>query len=202
MSAPRAVPAAEKICEVCGVTYNRRKEESIGRWNRRRFCSNICVGKAIKGRDYKPRSDPIERFMSFVMPEPNSGCWLWMGALSQKGYARFGIGPSKTRDAHIFSYKEFCGTIHPGQEVCHRCDIRSCVNPDHLFAATHLQNIADAVAKGRMARGERIGSARLTTADVIAIRASSETAREAGARYGVGRYTIHCIRERRTWKHV
>lgn len=96
----------------------------------------------------KPR-DPVERFMSFVSPEPNSGCWLWTGALqgpgykTDKGYAQFrpkNGGPNMS--GHRFAWaiiarKEFT----PGLQLDHKCRTRTCVNPDHLEEVTYEENM-------------------------------------------------------------
>lgn len=87
---------------------------------------------------------PIERFEEMYIPEPNSGCWLWIGR-SLKGYGRFG----GSHYAHRLSFQLFNGPIPKGMWVCHRCDTPFCVNPQHLFAAPPRGNVMDCVAKGR-----------------------------------------------------
>lgn len=85
---------------------------------------------------------PLEkRFWRHVSPEPNSGCWLWDGALSPWGYGVIGIGPQKTQCAHVVSWLIFrVQPIPDGYEVDHKCRVRSCVNPDHLEPVTHQEN--------------------------------------------------------------
>lgn len=79
----------------------------------------------------------IDRFMRFVLPEPNSGCWLWAGYVKPDGYPQFG-----QEYAHRFAYTEIVGPIPEGLELDHLCRVRSCVNPNHLEAVTHLVNIS------------------------------------------------------------
>ena len=82
-----------------------------------------------------------ERFDAKWTPEPNSGCWLWTGWMSTNGYGRFWNG-TRGVQAHRFSYEKATGrTIPVGLEIDHRCRMRSCVNPDHLEAVTHTQNL-------------------------------------------------------------
>lgn len=97
-----------------------------------------------------------DRFLSFVSPEPNTGCWIWCGTLSrQPGYGHFTLsrkisGPARRRDhAHRASWRIFRGPIPKGLAVCHRCDFKRCVNPDHLWLGTRRGNVMDSILKGR-----------------------------------------------------
>lgn len=92
--------------------------------------------------------------MENVMPIPFSGCWIWMGSLDVKGYSRVSLGCLGWVKAYRVSYELFKGPIPPDRLVCHKCSIPSCVNPDHLFAGTHQQNMQQAAAEGRMSRDQ------------------------------------------------
>ena len=82
-----------------------------------------------------------DRFIAKVCPEPNTGCWLWMGALRGDGYGIFYAG--ERIGAHVFSYRWHKGEIPQGHLVHHRCNVSCCVNPDHLEAATYSKNSID-----------------------------------------------------------
>jgi hypothetical protein len=79
------------------------------------------------------------RFARLAMPEPNSGCWLWLGSVCADGYGKFNVAPETL--AHRFSYVLHHGHIPTGTEVDHKCRVRSCVNPDHLQAISHASNV-------------------------------------------------------------
>ena len=82
-----------------------------------------------------------------IMPVPFSGCWLWTGP-SSDGYGDFRIGGKRIL-AHRLSYELHIGPIPDGMFVCHKCDVRCCINPAHLFAGTSGDNALDMYAKGR-----------------------------------------------------
>lgn len=88
----------------------------------------------------RSKTDPAQRFWNFVLPEPNSGCWLWTGALGRDGYARINI-LGKSAQAHIWSYRHFVGEVLEGLELDHVCRVRCCVNPGHLESVTHFENM-------------------------------------------------------------
>lgn len=105
--------------------------------------------------------------------------------------------------AHRWAWTQAHGPIPEGMRVLHRCDNPPCVNPDHLFLGTQLENIADRVAKGRSATGERQGQSKLTEAAVREIRAHPEVSTyEFARRFGVHHSTIHVARSGKKWKAV
>jgi len=92
------------------------------------------------------------------------GCWIWTGSLSPKGYGKLQIGNYHLR-AHRVSYEVYVGPItDPELMVLHRCDNPSCVNPEHLRLGTNADNMKDKKDKGRSAKGEGHGMAKLSNA--------------------------------------
>jgi len=138
--------------------------------------------------------------------DPATGCWIWTGAISPGGYGVVRNGKATTR-AHRLAYVLATGAdLTPAIDVCHRCDVRACCNPDHLFAGSRRDNMADCAAKGRIrtpnAPGERCPAAKLTAAQVTAIRLDDRSSRALGRVYGVDKGTIQHIRAGRTWRSV
>jgi hypothetical protein len=92
-----------------------------------------------------------EKFEERYIPEPNSGCWLWIGAIRTGGYGTFYDG-EKTVGAHQFSWMVSQGVecVPDKMDVCHTCDNPSCVNPDHLWLGSRSDNMFDASRKNRL----------------------------------------------------
>jgi hypothetical protein len=145
-----------------------------------------------------------DRFPTRYVPEPNSGCWLWLGGLTTSGYGHFWNG-TRSVLAHRHAYEKLRGTVPAGLYVLHRCDVRCCVNPDHLFLGTNEDNMADMASKGRrrgITAGEDDGRAKLTAEDVRSIRESSLGLTKIAHQYGLNRSHVYAIRAKKVWVHV
>ena len=139
-----------------------------------------------------------------------SGCWLWGGAQTALGYGKV-LARGKLRTAHreAFEAKNGEGSAK-GMVVRHTCDTPLCVNPSHLLSGTQADNVRDKVERGRhrSLKGEAHGSAKLTEADVKAIRATYVYRSNAhnlctlAQQFGVSHHVVYQIVHRKAWVHV
>ena len=150
-----------------------------------------------------------DRFDEKWIPEPTTGCWLWIGAFNQYGYGVIYMGTGRghvPNRAHRISWEIHRGPIPYGLCVLHRCDNPSCVRPDHLFLGTQSENVRDAVVKGRNARGSRIAASKLNEEDVRGIKAlfhvDEMAPSEIAKHYGISINQTSAILRGQYWKHV
>lgn len=158
------------------------------------------------GRAKPITPDIISARMDFFLSrirKDSSGCWIWTGTKSDRGYGML-RHTGERYQTHRFSVAAFQGDLGPEDVVCHTCDTPSCVNPDHLYRGTHLDNMADRSARGRAIgpRGELSGSAKLTEQDVREIRAASGNHAETARRFNVSDALVRAIRKRTRWGHI
>jgi len=147
----------------------------------------------------------VERLLSKIAVDLETGCWNWTAYVSPRnGYGQIWAYRRKWR-VHRLSYILHRGEIPDGIDVCHHCDNRACVNPDHLFLGTRDDNMADMVAKGRQRPciGTKHGRAKITEADVIEIRAIQGIPHtKIAQQYGISKTQVSTIRAGKYWKHV
>ncbi len=151
-----------------------------------------------------------DRFWSKV--DITGDCWLWTGSLNRKnGYGVLSVYDSEQQRHLKMVASRVCyilhfGPIPKGLDVCHHCDNRRCVKPEHLFLGTRKENLQDMVSKGRACDGEKGPRSKLTDQKVQDIRrryaaggvSQSQLARE----YGVRQPTLNWIVRQKTWKHI
>lgn len=96
----------------------------------------------------------LRRFEDGYEPEPNSGCWLWIGKSLTTGYGQIRVGEYwEYKLAHRVSYELFIGDLATGLQIRHKCDTPCCVNPDHLLVGTDQDNRSDMAKRGRGSSG-------------------------------------------------
>lgn len=150
-----------------------------------------------KGIRVRWTATPQERLDFHSMPEPNSGCILWIGKTERDGYGLlrcFG----RTINAHRAAWIVKHGPVPDGMLVCHKCDVRACVNPDHLFLGTHADNMRDMAVKGRANRFsyDRHPGTKLTREQRAEIARDNSPYWKIGARYGVSQSLVCLIKKR------
>ena len=157
-------------------------------------------------------SDPLVQQRFWAKVAKSDGCWEWTAYRNRTGYGVVRIY-GQFHTAHRVAYEWANGPIPAGRNVCHHCDNRACVRPDHLFAGTHRDNSQDALRKGRLVnnlagldqKGEANPGSKLTNAFVLEIRrlyASGVRQSEIADRMGLTRPAVHYVVRRKTWSHV
>lgn len=178
-------------------------------WCSKHYATWKRHGTPTGGREYSKGKpiEPIIRFLEKIIIEGD--CWIWTAA-RRGAYGQFWPGGdrgTKLVKAHRWSFEYYTkSTIPNDKEVCHKCDQPLCVNPEHLWLGTHLDNLADSASKGRQLGNSRSknGRAKLTEEDIVTIRSRatgrfgeiSEFARE----YDVGSGTMSKILKNQTWR--
>ena len=173
--------------------------------------SRLCY--ALK---MKLTAKQLARFWNNVDVQGVEDCWEWKGYKNPDGYGVICISQPSSRTgrlvigAHRVS-AYLAGMNIDGLCVCHHCDNRRCVNPQHLFLGTYADNTRDMISKGRNISittpcpGSRNGRAKLTEAEVLQIRALNArgvTKSTLADQFGVHADTIHSINSRKTWRHI
>lgn len=200
---------AQWICECACGEIKSIAEDSLLR-GRTKSCGCLAKSKALLAKE--PLAIQARIKSNIIVSE--SGCWEWQRGIAKNGYGCFS-NSSVAQRAHRASYLGFKGEIPEGLYVCHHCDNKRCVNPDHLYAGTHADNTRDAQERHRLATGpdKTKGSlggknckAKLTSDQVLEIRrrhgnGSMSTSVLANL-FDVNRATIGRIVRRKAWTHV
>lgn len=143
-----------------------------------------------------------ERLIRLSEPVTETGCWLWLGATTPKGYGKITARTGVTEYAHRVSWECHNGKIPDDHHVCHKCDTPSCINPDHLFTGTSIENTMDKIRKGRHPYGEASTGSKLSESQVASIFMSKGTCDHLSSIFPVSRSTISLIRTGKRWKEL
>lgn len=151
-----------------------------------------------------PKKSAKQRFWSRVDIQGLLACWTIDGAKDKDGYGFF-VWQGKRCGAHRVAYEITRGVVPEGLFVLHKCDNPPCVNPNHLFLGTQLDNMRDMDKKNRRIHGEAINTAKLSIEKVKEIRrlASRGVSRsKLACMFGVTQTNIGYVILRKSWKRV
>ena len=189
-------------CAQCSKSFNRYLP-----WTKRVIRHYFCN---LECRRRFELADRVRLFWSKV--NKTDGCWLWTGGRYRpSGYGRVSIGVHdghhKYQSTHRFSYELHFGPVPSSKMVCHHCDVKTCVRPDHLYVGDAFTNMRDAsnrglLPKGRQSPAHTANLTKLSEADIPTIRAAlaaGVSQRQIAADYGVHQSVISRIGSRKRW---
>ncbi|CAK0742246.1 hypothetical protein CCP3SC1AL1_1170020 [Gammaproteobacteria bacterium] len=164
--------------------------------------------KYIKDRkDEKILNTDKNRFLSYVSLPNETGCMLWMGVVGNCGYGQFFLLNKKHMRPHRMAYQYFKGRLTKEMFVCHHCDQKLCLSPDHLFLGTPQENMTDMINKKRdiKAKGSKHYLSKLNDNDILNIRklrGEGKTYLDISKIYNVHMQNIASIIQGRSWSHI
>jgi hypothetical protein len=137
-------------------------------------------------------------------------CWNWLGAQDPYGYGRFSWNGKSNAKAHRVAYaisKNEGELPHPSVLICHTCDNRICVRPEHLYAGTPQSNVQDRDSRGRYVscEGENNGASKLTEGlvkSILSYKGKGLTQSKVAAKFGINQITVSRIWRGKTWRHI
>lgn len=138
-------------------------------------------------------SQDIPRFMRRVVTGPD--CWLWQGPVNSSGYGSFKLR-GRVVGTHVAAYLLFVGPVPAGQWVCHGCDVRTCVNPSHLWLGSPRDNSIDRSMK------LRVPHRKVTDAQVAEIRASTDSVTAIARRLGLHPWSVSQVRKGLSYTYI
>lgn len=145
----------------------------------------------------------LDRFESKFIPEPMSGCWLWDASQNRDGYGNFRFR-DKILNAHRVAWYIYRGAIPRGVQVLHKCDIRSCVNPQHLYLGSQRDNVLDCEnrKRARHPKGDQHKNAKISEKQAIYIFWDSRPQHEIARDYKISQPLVSSIKNQKAWTHI
>jgi hypothetical protein len=167
-----------------------------GLTNQCRECRNVVRRK----RDHIPTA--LERLKRYIKINDKTNCWEWTGVINKNsGYGHITYN-KKIWKTHRLTYFLLKKDFDPELCVLHKCDNKTCCNPDHLEQGTHKMNSQQMAERNRSLKGEKSPQAKLTEKQVIEIRNNSSTYKKIAEKYNVSDSLIWAIKNNRAWKHI
>jgi hypothetical protein len=145
----------------------------------------------------------VYKLLNWIKVDDND-CWLFQGKLRANGYGVIKF-EGRERSAHHVYFLVFKGPIKEGLLACHKCDVRNCVNPSHIFWGTHDDNQKDMKVKGRSAKGVRNGMNKLSenqVKDILSLKNKSVTQREIAKKFNVTQAMVSRIWLKKAWTYL
>lgn len=134
-------------------------------------------------------------FDSYYTVEPNTGCWLWFGARNSDGYGHLNVG-GRLKKAHRISFEKHYRPLADGEHVLHSCDVPECVNPEHLRAGSHADNMRDRRGRGKL----NLAKLDQATADQIRVaRRDGSSVKQLALKFGITESNLYKLLRGETW---
>lgn len=190
-------------CVYCGREF---MASLTSNWKNQRYCSRGCVMRHNGSKRKMPLEKRLISKINFSIDERE--CAFWTGSKDKFGYGKtYKIVNGKRIDTHAprAIYELYFGPLDQAIHVLHSCDNPACCNIYHLFIGNQQSNMADKISKGRQAKGEKVGSAKLTEREVMKIKYLIKQGvylTNIAYRFDVTISTISQIKAGLTWKHV
>lgn len=192
----------EKVCIECGKSFSSYHLPQ-------KYCSRWCAAHSKKLKSVLENKKELlaQNFQNHFWErvEKTGDCWVWTGAITRAGYGWVRAGGT-SKLAHRVAWELTNGPIPFGMFVCHKCDNRICVNPNHHFIGTDSDNMHDCSKKGRTTWGEKGAHAKLKSQQVIEIKqlykSGGYSYQSLADKFGIGMVTVANIITGATWKKL